>query len=47
MNLSPQDVVVVLKFLATGSKSRTQQKADDYAEEIALKFLAAGRKSST
>ncbi len=43
MNLGPQDVVVVLKFLAAGSKSRTQQKADDYAEEIAL----TGRKSST
>lgn len=47
MNLSPQDVVVVLKSLVDGSARAAQQKADDFAGEIELKFLAAGCKSST
>jgi hypothetical protein len=42
MNLSPQDVVVVLKSLVDGSTRAPQQKADDHAEETELKFLAAG-----
>jgi hypothetical protein len=47
MNLSPQDVVVVLKSLVDGSARAAQQKADDYSAEIKSKFLAAGSKIST
>jgi hypothetical protein len=42
MNLSPQDVVVVLKSLVEGSAKAAQQEATDVAEETAGKFLAAG-----
>jgi hypothetical protein len=42
MNLSPQDVVVVLKSLVEGSAKAAQQEAPDVAEETAGKFLAAG-----
>jgi hypothetical protein len=42
MNLSPQDVVVVLKSLVDGSTRAAQQKAEDNAEEIEGKFLTAG-----
>jgi hypothetical protein len=47
MNLSPQDVVVVLKSLLNGTERAAQQKADDPAEELESKSLAAGGKSST
>ena len=47
MNLSPQDVVVVLKSLIDGSERVAQQQAKDVAEEMEAKFLAAGCKSST
>lgn len=47
MNLSPQDVVVVLKSLLDGTERVARKKADDPAEELQSKFLAAGSKSST
>jgi hypothetical protein len=47
MNLSPQDVVVVLKSLIDGSERAAQQQAKDAAEEMEAKFLATACKSST
>lgn len=47
MNLSPQDVVVVLKSVVEGSTRAAQQNDKDPAEELEAKFLAAGSKSST
>jgi hypothetical protein len=47
MNLSPQDIVVVLKSLLNGTERAAQQAADDRVEELESKFLAAGSKSST
>ena len=45
MNLSPQDVVVVLKSLLDGTARAAQENTDDHAKEIELKFLAASSKS--
>ena len=42
MNLSPQDVVVVLKSLVDGSARAAQQKDDNFSEELERKFLATG-----
>jgi len=43
MNLSPQDIVVVLKSLVDGSTRAPRQEAQkDTAEELEGKFLAAG-----
>ena len=47
MNLSPQDVVVVLKSLLDGTERAAQQKADHPVVELESKLLAAGCKSST
>jgi len=47
VNLSPQDVVVVLKSLIDGSERAAQQQAKDAAEEMEAKFLATACKSST
>jgi DNA-binding Lrp family transcriptional regulator len=53
MNLHPQDVVVVLKFLVNGRKSRTdlktpaQVKDGGFAEGIEQEFLANGHDNST
>lgn len=42
MNLSPQDVVVVLKALVDGHTRQAQKKDKDIVEEMEAKFVATG-----